>query len=632
MSRRLLAMLVLASVVVSSARASITPEAAVVVARWLEVTGGPATFAAQRTSYAHATVEAFGFTGTFESWTARPDRRYARTALGPFQLSEGTDGGRAWRTDPTTGVVRTLADHDLRDALESTWFELERWAEPDQGGGTVTLAGPERDATGALTVLLVAPPDLTGDGTPVVPRRLLFRDRDGQLVRSVERDDQREVVTEYRDHVRLAERVRPRVSETTLASMPANRMRATTDSMAVNLDVTAVPFAAAQTSAPDAVRWLMRDGVATLPFEYRARHVWVKARVNGGPLEDFLFDTGASVTVLDSAWVATRGLRTAGRMQAAGAGAAGGASFTTLDSLHVLGRDGDGVALAGVKVAVLDVNPPFEPLFWRRMAGVIGYDVIARFVVTVDYDRQVITLHDPATWRYTGSETPLPMVMNGTVPAVHAAFDGDDEGLFRLDVGSGSTVDVHSPFVRRHALQERIQHPLEVDGVGFGGTFASTLGRLRRMRIGPYEWDDPIVVLSGARDGAFASEEFAGNIGNGVLERFTVTFDYARRQVVLEPGARYDVRDHLTRAGILFTRLDGIVRVASVLPGSPGERAGLQPWDEVLRIENRPIESWDLPQVTATFDDGEAGRTVRLRVRRDRAERELRVRLADFIR
>ncbi len=319
-------------------------------------------------------------------------------------------------------------------------------------------------------------------------------------------------------------------------------------------------------------------------------------------------------------------------MQAAGAGAAGGASFATLDSLRVLGADGDGVALAGVKAAVLDVNPSFEPLFWRRMAGVIGYDVIGRFVVTIDYDRQVIVLHDPATWRYTGTEVPLPMVMNGTVPAVHAAFDGDDEGLFRLDVGSGSTVDVHSPFVRAHDLSARLAHPYEVDGVGFGGTFSSTMGRLSRMRIGPYEWDDPIVVLSGATDGAFASEDFAGNIGNGVLERFTVTFDYAARHVYLEPAARYDVRDHLTRAGILFTRLDGIVRVASTLPGSPGDRAGLEPWDEVRSIEGRPIAQWDLPQVTALFDDGEAGRTVALVVRRAGADRRVRVRLADFIR
>ena len=201
--------------------------------------------------------------------------------------------------------------------------------------------------------------------------------------------------------------------------------------------------------------------------------------------------------------------------------------------------------------------------------------------------------------------------------------------LFRS--GSSSTVDVHAPFVRAKGLRARLEHPLEVDGVGFGGTFSSTLGRLTRMSIGPYEWEDPIVVLAAAGDGAFASEDFAGNIGNQVLERFTVTFDYARRQVFLEPGARYGDRDHLSRMGVLFTREVGVVRVASVLPGSAGERGGLRAGDEVVSLEGRPITEWDLPRVTALLDDGVAGTRVAIVVRRDGREHRLHVRLDEVV-
>ena len=318
MSQRVWAGLCAGLLVASSASAAITPDAQRVVTRWLEATGGVATFAAESTGYLRARVEAFGFTGRFESWTARPSRRLARTELGPFKLSEGTEGTTAWRTDPTTGVVRPLADHDLREALESTWFELDRWAEPDQGGGAVAFIGADRDGADAVSVLEVTPPAFPGETTPPHARRLLFRDRDGLLVRTIERDDQREVVTAYTEHVRLAGRLRPRVSETTLASMPANRMRSIADSVVANPSVAAVRFAAPLAEGAGEVGWLLERGVARLPFEYRARHVWVKARVNGGPPQDFLFDTGASVTVLDSAWVAQHGLRTSGRMQAAG--------------------------------------------------------------------------------------------------------------------------------------------------------------------------------------------------------------------------------------------------------------------------------------------------------------------------
>src|SRR5262245_7297817 len=149
-----------------AARAGVDPKAEHIVRRYLEASGGAAAFAAESTSYAHAKLEAFGFTGTMATWSARPMRHYAVTELGPFKLREGVDGTTGWRTDPTTGVVRVLADHDLDQALTSTWFELERWAEPDGGGGTVTFAGTEKDSLGAYSVLEVMPPDLAKGGRP----------------------------------------------------------------------------------------------------------------------------------------------------------------------------------------------------------------------------------------------------------------------------------------------------------------------------------------------------------------------------------------------------------------------------------------------------------------------------------
>lgn len=615
-----------------TASAAITPEARAVVERYLEASGGAAAFAAESTSYVHAKVHAFGFDGTFASWAARPSRRYARTELGPFKLEEGTDGRTAWRTDPTTGLVRPLADHDLEDALTSTWFELERWAEPGEGGGSITLAGHESDSLGRYTVLEIVAPDPMGAGARTTPRRLWFRDSDGLVVRSITKDDQREVVTRLGGHERRAGRVRAMTSETIVTSMPANRLQTVSDTVLANVEVSGLPFTPPRDTVASSVAWLGAPGVARLPFEYRARHVWLSARVNGGPPEHFLFDTGASVTVLDSTWVAERRIKTSGRMQAAGAGASGGATFATLDSLRIASPAGDGIALTGVKVAVLDVNPSFEPLFWRRMAGVIGYDVISRFVVTIDYDDSVLVLHDPATYRYEGIEKPLPMVMNGTVPALEGALEGTEKGLFRLDVGSSSTVDLHTPFAREKGLVHRMGRTIAVDGVGFGGSFQTILGRLRGMSLGPYEWDDPIVSVSTSTEGAFASEDFAGNIGNRVLERFRVTFDYERRTVTLEPGRRYGDRDHLTRSGVLLTRVGGVVRVGSVLKASPAERAGLQEGDEVVSIDDQPIAAWDLPRLSALLDDGEAGRRVPVVLRRSGHDVRVRIKLADVIR
>ena len=623
------------SLVAGRADATITAEAARVVRRYVEVTGGAAAFAAESTSYTHAKILAFGFEGSFASWNARPSRRYSRTELGPFKLSEGVNGTTAWRTDPTTGVIRPLADHDLDQALASAWFEGERWAEAGEGGGSVSVSGHEQDSLGTYTVLEVKPPDLAGAGRPVTVRQLWFDEKSGLLSVMRSKDDQREVFTRLSDWRMAAGRVRSFVNESGVVSMPANRVKAVADTLLANLSVAGLPFSppeAAASGGPAPVSWLGEKGVAKLPFDYRARHVWLKASVNGGPPDDFLFDTGASVTVIDSSWAAEHGLKTQGRMQAAGAGAAGAASFAKLGSLRVASAAHDGIEIKDVQVAVLDVNPAFEPMFWRRLAGVIGYDVISRFVVTVDYDDSLLVLHDPATWKYAGTEKPLPMVMNGTVPALEGKFDDADMGLFRLDVGSSSTVDVHAPFAKKTGIVNRMGKTTRFDGVGFGGSFTSEVGRLRSMSLGPYEWDDPVVVVSQATEGAFASEEFAGNIGNRILERFRVTFDYERRQIYLEPGKRYSDRDHLTRAGVLLTKRDGRVGVESVLANSPAEHAGLKAGDQVLAVDGRPIAQWDLPEISALFDEGEPGRKVPMRVQRGDQEKQLKLKLAEVVR
>jgi carboxyl-terminal processing protease len=111
-----------------------------------------------------------------------------------------------------------------------------------------------------------------------------------------------------------------------------------------------------------------------------------------------------------------------------------------------------------------------------------------------------------------------------------------------------------------------------------------------------------------------------------------VTFDYERRQIYLEPGKRYSDRDHLTRAGALLTRREGRVGVESVLANSPADHAGLRAGDQVLAVDGRGIAEWDLPELSALFDEGEPGRKVPVRVLRGGQEKQLKMKLAEVVR
>ncbi|MBI1799255.1 MAG: aspartyl protease family protein [Candidatus Eisenbacteria bacterium] len=585
-------------------------------------TGGRAAWEAEHTGHLSGRVSAFGLSGTIEAWTARPDRSASATKLGPFTLLEGMDGAAAWRTDPS-GKLQMLDGRDLVRARASVWFENENYLASDHGGGQIRWIATEKDSAGTFDVLEITPP--AGDS-----RRYAFDAATGLLVRVTLKEDQQSALSTLSDYRPAGSRKVAYVTHTAIVNMPANALTVTLDSIEVNVPVDASHFAPPRTAAPG-VRWLKQDGIARLAFQYRGRHVWLRASINGAQPADFLFDTGASITILDSAYAAKMGIETTGKMDAMGAGSSGGASFATLKSLRVAGDDGDGVELSDQKIGVLSVNGVLAPFFWRDCAGVLGYGFISQFVNEIDFDADTLVLRDPKSFEYHGAGTMIPMTLAGTVPVVRLKLDGSIEGDYRLDVGSNSTVDVHGPFAKKHALEGTTGKSLEVTGAGFGGQFTSRVVRMKRIEIGPYGWDRPIVSLSGATTGALASEDYAGNIGNQILERFKCTLDYDRHQVYLEPGQKYREPDHFSRAGVLLIKVNGVVRAGEVLKGSPAASAGLRKDDEVLSIDGKAALSCEPDDLARLFEEGAEGRKVVFEIKRGDKVKKLKVKLKEMI-
>lgn len=618
----LAALAALALLAAPAARAAITPEARAVLDRYVEASGGREAWERTRTSRLVGTISVFGLQGRIESWRRAPDRRANTVAIGPFQLKDWTSGDRAWRVDPS-GKLLVLDGKDLEQAVTSSWFENERWLEPDQGGGSIALAGEEKDSLGTRAVLEVTPP--AGR-----PRRLEFDRKSGLLIRMVARNDQNTVTVTQSDFRKVEGWLTSFRSVQEVSGAAANTATVTVDSMWTRVALPEESFLPPADGA-SSVTWLKTPGLARIPFEYRAHHVWVRASVNGGPPADFIYDTGASVTVIDSAYAAKIGLATTGQVQAQGAGSSGGASFATVQKLRLDTPDGDGIELHDLKVGVLNVNSVLAPFFWRECAGVVGFDAIVRFVNEVDYDGRLLTLRDPKDYRYEGKGAELPMTLAGHAPVIHVKVDGLYEGEARVDVGSGSTLDLHTPFVKKHDLIAKYPAAITVTGGGFGGTFESRMARGHSLEVGPYKVDAPLLGLSTITTGALASEDYAGNIGNRLLDRFKLTLDYERRKLYLEPGTHFAEREGFSRFGAQFAKMDGRVTAAQVLAGSPAAAAGLREGDELISVDAVPVSELDPDRLESRFERDKAGSKVKVQILRDGKPKKLQVVLRDIL-
>ena len=607
------------------ARATISPEAQRIVDRYIEATGGQMALEAESSVHLKGRLSSIGMRGTYEAWIRMPDRMVEVVSLGSIQVRTGINGAKAWRTDLSLQNLQMLSGRELEAEQADVWFQTQQWLGPDQGGGNITLSSRAYGVGEAFDVLDISP--------PVGPsRRLWFNSNSGLLERMVVRGDLHQSEQYFTDYHRFAGRLRPTsIGESPLdSSDPSDRQGLTLDSIEVNVPMADDLFhPPAIRKAP--IRWLRKDGLARLPFRYGTRHVWVRASINGAPPADFLLDTGAGITALDRSYAAQIGLTTEGHAGMDGMGASGEAQFARVRSIRVLAPNGDGVEVGDFKVGVIDISSDLEPVMWRKVAGLIGHDFISRFVTQIDYDSLVVTLRDPARFTYSGHGAAIPMQLAGNCPTIHATLDDGCEGDFLVDVGNSFNLNVHGSMVRRCRLFTPDRREVEVWGGGFGGAFSATVCRLSRIKIGPYEWEDPIAALSLSTHGMVGSRDYSGNIGNGILERFKCTFDYARSTLYLEPGRRYNDRDHFSRSGTLFVLEDEKVYVAGVTPHSGAEQAGLKPQDQILEIDGRPISRYTPEVIDRLLEDGPAGTTHEIKVRRDGREKTLTLTLSDIL-
>src|SRR5437588_8254842 len=183
----------------------------------------------------------------------------------------------------------------------------------------------------------------------------------------------------------------------------------------------------------------------TFPFELIANGIYLPMRVNGKGPFSFELDTGSFNSIVASELAGEMGIQTNGTTTGAGAGSG---SFTAGKIKELNFEFPEGVTAstrAGTSVSMAGL----WPLIARRIYGDIGHDVIQYCVVQIDYEKKLLTLHDPANYHYNGKAQPIQFTLWGSYdPQIDGKVIVDGETpipvKFTLDTdadGPGMTTD-----------------------------------------------------------------------------------------------------------------------------------------------------------------------------------------------
>jgi hypothetical protein len=249
-----------------------------------------------------------------------------------------------------------------------------------------------------------------------------------------------------------------------------------------------------------------------------------------------------------------------------------------------------GITFTMRSVPIVDLVPR-QIALGHKLDGVLGSEFFARFLVTVDFQRNTLTISDSRTVRHAGRARSLPIVIEGGLPYADATLavrgPGTLNGKFLLDTGSDGAVTLYSPFVRERGLAG----PPPTLPAGATGEMQA-VSRGESLALGGFLLRDPLVVLSVSESGALADAGHAGLVGMDVLRRFTVTLDYARKRVLLEKNAAFKSSFDYDASG-LRVQPQGqdltTLEVRRVIPRSPAAEAGFEPGDVILAVDGRPV-------------------------------------------
>jgi hypothetical protein len=363
-----------------------------------------------------------------------------------------------------------------------------------------------------------------------------------------------------------------------------------------------------------------------MPFELVDNRIIVSAQVNGvGPIR-LLLDTGADDGFLTSDVARRLHLVISGEEEGSGTGAATVRMGRT--EVREL-RLGAGVFRdMTIKTSSEDSQNVFGSL---SPDGVIGKPIFERYVIRIDYQRKMLTFTPSSQYLAPAAAVVVPFDLPRQIPVVDAELDGV-HGRFGVDTGARSSLLVYRPFAEEHKLPEKYGAHVEgVTGWGIGGSIRSLLVRSEDFSLGGFDVKGSVVRLSTQGAGATTSSAMAGLIGPDILDRFIVTFDYSKRQMLLEKNKDFARVDSYDRAGVWMGQDGQGFFAVDVVAGGPADVAGIKKGDRLLEIDGVPTAKLILPEVRERMRRGAVGTTVKILVEHEGKTRVVEVRLRDLV-
>jgi hypothetical protein len=309
--------------------------------------------------------------------------------------------------------------------------------------------------------------------------------------------------------------------------------------------------------------------------------VIIQARLGNIPdTLNFVLDTGSSGISLDSTTAAELKLHpTPTNRTIRGIGGIRTVPFLFNQKLHFPGLTVDSLDFHVNDYSILTA------VYGERIDGIIGYSLINRYILKINYDSLTIDLCSKGTLRYPRGGYMLKPVI-GTLPAQIVRVKDDEavSGKFLYDMGAGVCFMFSKDFIKDSQFLKKSRKLWIKEGEGVGGKIDMQATVIKEVKLGPYRFRSVPVHIFEDVYNVTSYPYLGGLIGNDILRRFNVIMNYDKRDIYITPNSHFNDPFDYSYPGIELYMIEGRIVIGDVAKDSPAEKAGIQEGDQVISI------------------------------------------------
>lgn len=345
----------------------------------------------------------------------------------------------------------------------------------------------------------------------------------------------------------------------------------------------------------------------TVPFQLVRNMVIVRLKINGKGPFNFILDTGVGVMIItDPAVGDSINVLNARTIKLAGFGE--GEEYEASIAPYLKVDMPPGLSSVGISAAILKKDHfGLSNYAGMPIHGLLGYDFFNSLQVKFNFTDTTMTVYRPDQDIKLKKLYKIPITIEDNKPYISVPITLNDGKVVNtrmiVDLGAGHPILINNSSKLNGYPSKYIYANL---GLGFNGPITGVISRIDEVEFGKYKFRNVLTSFpdeQSLRPG-YDIDNRDGNLGLGILKRFTFIMDYPRNAIYVKPNGDIKRPFEHDMSGMQYYAGGSDYKhiiIERVEPGSAADMIGIQKDDEILDINFKPVARMSLEEIDEIF-------------------------------